>query len=43
MNSFSKKETLTTENPEVLDVGLVSSEYFIWSHVQAFAEEEPVQ
>jgi hypothetical protein len=41
-NSFSKKETLTTENMEVLDVGLASGEYFIWIHVQDFAEEEPV-
>jgi hypothetical protein len=43
MNSFSKKQTLTTENPEVLDAGLASSEYFIWSHIQAFVEEEPVR
>jgi hypothetical protein len=31
MNSFSKIETLTTEYPEVLDVGLGSGEYFMES------------
>jgi hypothetical protein len=39
---LSKKETLTTKNSEVLDVGLASDEYFIWSLVQAFTEVESV-
>src|SRR3990170_4069920 len=42
MNTFLENETLTPEHPEVLEVGLVTGEYFIWSLVQAFAEIEPI-
>jgi hypothetical protein len=38
MDTFLKIETLTTKYPEVLDIGLVASKYFIWSLVQALAE-----
>jgi len=41
-NTFFENETLTTEHPEVLEVGLVAGKYFIWSLVQAFAEVEPI-
>src|SRR3989337_4217264 len=41
-NTFLENETLTTEHPEVLEVGLLAGEYFIWSLVQAFAEVEPI-
>ena len=41
-NTFLENETLTTEHPEVLEVGLVASEYLIRSLVQAFAEIEPI-
>jgi hypothetical protein len=37
-NTFLENETLTPEPPEVLEVGLVTGEYLIWSLVQAFAE-----
>ena len=42
MNTFLQNETLTPEHAEVLEVGLVTGEYLIWSLVQAFAEVEPV-
>ena len=38
MNTFLENETLTPKHPEVLEVGLVTSEYLIWSLVQAFVE-----
>ena len=41
-NTFLENETLTTEHPEVLEVGLVTGEYFIWSLVQPFAEIETI-
>jgi hypothetical protein len=41
-NSLFEIETLTTEHPEVGNIGLVSGEDFIWSLVQALAEVEPV-
>ena len=41
-NTFLENETLTTEHPEVLEVGLVAGEYLIWSLVQAFAEIDPI-
>ena len=41
-NTFLENETLTPEHPEVLEVGLVTGEYLIWSLVQAFAEIEPI-
>ena len=41
-NTFLESETLTTEHPEVLEIGLVAGEYLIRSLVQAFAEIEPV-
>ena len=40
-NTFLENETLTTEHPEVLEVGLVTGKYLIWSLVQAFAEIKP--
>ena len=42
MNTFLENETLTPEHPKVLEVGLVTDEYLIWSLVQAFAEIEPI-
>ena len=42
MNTLFKNETLTTEHPEVLEVGLVTGKYLIWSLVQAFAKIEPI-
>ena len=41
-NTFLENETLTTEHPEVLEVGLVAGEYLLWCLVQAFAEIEPI-
>src|SRR5215216_3894781 len=41
-NTFLEDETLTPEHPEVLQVGIVTGEYLIWSLVQAFAEIEPI-
>ena len=41
-NTFLENETLTPEHPKVLEVGLVTGEYLIWSLVQAFAEIEPI-
>ena len=41
-NTFLENETLTPEHPKVLEVGLVTGEYLIWSIVQAFAEIEPI-
>src|SRR3954468_21424151 len=41
-NTFIENETLTTEHPKVLEVGLVAGEYLIWSLVQAFVEIEPI-
>ena len=41
-NTFLENETLTPEHPEVLEVGLVPSEYLIWSLIQAFAKVEPI-
>ena len=41
-NTFLENETLTTEHPEVLEVGLVAGEYLLWSLDQAFAEIEPI-
>ena len=38
MNTFLENETLATEHPEVLEVGLVAGEYLIRSLVQAFTE-----
>ena len=40
MNAFLENEKLTIKHPEVLEVGLVTGEYLIWSLVQAFAEIE---
>ena len=37
-NTFLETETLTPEHPKVLEVGLVTGEYLIWSLVQALAE-----
>jgi len=42
MNTFVEIETLTTKDPDVLDVGLVAGEYLIWSLVQALAEVQPL-
>ena len=42
MNTFLENETLTPEHPEVLEVGLVTGEYFIRSLVQAGAEIDPI-
>ena len=42
MNTFLENETLTPEHPEVLEVGLVTGEYLIWSLVQAFAEIQSI-
>src|SRR3989337_4085258 len=42
MNTFLENETLTTEHPKVLEVGLVAGKDLIWSLVQAFAEVEPI-
>src|ERR671910_709972 len=36
MNTFLEDETLTTEHPEVLEIGLVAGEDLIRSLVQAF-------
>ena len=33
-NTFLENETLTPEHPEVLEVGLVTGEYLIWSLVK---------
>src|SRR6187399_1331508 len=41
-NTFLEDETLTPEYPEVLEIGLVTGKYLIWSLVQAFAEIEPI-
>ena len=41
-DTFLENETLTTKHPEVLEVGLVTDKYLIWSLVQAFAEVEPI-
>ena len=41
-NTFLENETLTPEHPKVLEVGLVTGEYLIWSLVQALAEVEPI-
>ena len=41
-NTFLENETLTTKHPEVLEVGLVASEYLVRSLVLAFAEIEPI-
>ena len=41
-NTFLENETLTPEYPELLEVWLVTSKYFIRSLVQAFAEIEPI-
>ena len=41
-NTFLENETLTPEDPKVLEIGLVAGEYLIWSLVQAFAEVEPI-
>ena len=41
-NTFLENETLTPEHPKVLEVGLVTGEYLIWSPVQALAEVEPI-
>ena len=41
-NTFLENETLTPEHSEVLEVGLVTGEYLIWSLVQALAEVEPI-
>ena len=41
-NTFLENETLTTEHPEVLEVGLVAGEDLIRSLVQAFAKIEPI-
>ena len=41
-NTFIENETLTPEYPEVLEIGLVTGEYLIWSLVQALAEVEPI-
>ena len=40
MSTFLENETLTPEHPKVLEVGLVTGDYFIRSLVQAFAEIE---
>ena len=40
--TFLENETLTTEHPEVLEVGLVAGENLIWGLVQAFADIEPI-
>src|SRR4051812_12667876 len=37
-----ENETLTPEHPKVLEIGLVTGEYLIWSLVQALAEVEPI-
>ncbi len=42
MNTFLEYETLTSEHPEVLEVGLVTGKYLIWSLVQALVEVEPI-
>jgi hypothetical protein len=39
-STLLENETLTPEHPEILDVGLVTGKYLIWSLVQAFAEVE---
>ena len=36
--SRTPTETLTTEHPKVLEVGLLTGKNFIWSLVHAFAE-----
>ena len=41
-NTFLENETLTTEHLEVLEVGLVTGKYLIWSLVQALVEVEPI-
>ena len=41
-NTLFENETLTSEHPKVLEVGLVTGEYLIWSLVQALAEVEPI-
>ena len=41
-NTSLENETLTPKHPKVLEVGLVTGEYLIWSLVQAFAEIEPI-
>ena len=39
-NTFIENETLTTEHQEILEVGLVTGKYLIWSLVQALAETD---
>ena len=41
-NTFLENETLTPEHPEVLEVGLVTGKYLVWSLVQAFAKIESI-
>ena len=41
-NTFLENQTLAPEHLKVLEVGLVTGEYLIWSLVQAFAEIEPI-
>src|SRR3954463_13234110 len=42
MSTLLENETLTSENPKVLDIGLISGDDFIWSIVQDLAEIETV-
>jgi hypothetical protein len=42
MNTFLKIVALTTEHPEVLDIGLVAGKYFIRCLVQSLAEIKPI-
>src|SRR5215216_2573840 len=41
-NTFLQNKTLTIEHLELLEVGLVTGKYLIWSLVQSFAEVEPI-
>src|SRR3954463_10621535 len=42
MSTLFKNETVTPEDPEVLDIGLLPGEDFIWSLVQDLAEIKTV-
>ena len=42
-DTFLENEALTPKHSEVLEVGLVTGEYLIWSLVQAFAEVDSIR